>query len=109
MTTTASKFKVLTVSELLDICEVEDARDGVRNIKVNLRAGVLDLGFDETHYAIPLDRIAAPLQLLGWILHLSEKSWINAPRIAAVIQATCAHYGWDPHAMSETGGAHGPA
>jgi hypothetical protein len=51
---------------------------------------------DITRYDIPLSRIKEPIQLVGWVMQLCEKSWIDSQRIEIFCGVVSRHYGWTP-------------
>lgn len=55
---------------------------------------VLDFVYD---YSIHKDRANTPEKILGWIIHLSAKNWMTAPRLAHFAQKAFAEIGTDVH------------
>ena len=46
-------------------------------------------------YEIESERISSEMELVGWILHLSEKSWCNAKMIHSLIETVSKEKGWN--------------
>lgn len=49
-----------------------------------------------TRYDIPLTRIKEPIELVGWVMQLCEKSWIDNRRIEIFCSVVSGHFGWKP-------------
>lgn len=45
-------------------------------------------------YQIPLDRIEKPEHLLGWLWHLSQKTWFDAMVTDRLIVTVCSAKNW---------------
>lgn len=45
-------------------------------------------------YQIEWPQIDTKLKLLGWIRHVSEKSWATASMVSEMIDAVCTHWIW---------------
>ena len=46
-------------------------------------------------YEIDLDRIATKSDLLGWTVHLSEKTWMTTKYLSTFVKKVCLIKGWD--------------
>jgi hypothetical protein len=45
-------------------------------------------------YDFEVSRCDTPLKLLGWLLHLGEKTWFTNDHQAGLICVVAKHYGW---------------
>lgn len=45
-------------------------------------------------YEIEWSRLGTPLDLLGWVQHLSRKNWVDMLRIRVFIDEVCKYKGW---------------
>ena len=50
-------------------------------------------------YPIELSRISSPQQLIGWILHLSDKTWFTADHLRMLILLATKRQGWSPYTI----------
>jgi hypothetical protein len=50
-------------------------------------------------YGIEGDRVVSKEQLLGWCLHLLEKSWCTTGIIKSLIQTVSKQRGWNFHGL----------
>lgn len=55
---------------------------------------------DTPNYDIALDRCNTPEKVLGWVYHLSEKTWITSDHIRAFIKMACREHGFDYTGLS---------
>ena len=62
---------------------VEDAVKEASHIRVDGDFIVLDFVYD---YSIHKDRRRTPETIMGWVVQLSEKTWMTAPRLAHFAQ-----------------------
>lgn len=51
-------------------------------------------------YTFNLARVKTPLDLLGWIDHLTEKTWMDRARIHEFVIKVAAYKGWELHTNS---------
>ncbi len=66
---------------------------------------VHDITFDEdincvvlpNGYEVDLDRIRSPEKFLGWIDHLSQKSWMTTDLLGQVVVLVARKKGWKIH------------
>lgn len=47
-------------------------------------------------YSIPMDRVKSQEALLGWILHLLKKGWMDRKSLRKFIEVTCEVKKWKP-------------
>jgi hypothetical protein len=90
-------FEMYDMQELIAAGDEQDDLDGIKNIKIDRDSKTVDLNFDGCQYSIPMNRLRSAVHLLSWVVHLSEKNWMNAHRIRSLIVAVCKLRGWDPH------------
>lgn len=55
-------------------------------------------GYD---YEVEMSRITTPLQLLGWVSHLGNKSWTDctAERLARLVEVVAKKRGWNIYGL----------
>lgn len=57
---------------------------------------ILDCGPTRSgEYEIEASRANTPEKLLGWLMHLSEKSWFTGDHLESLIATAAAHFGWN--------------
>lgn len=61
--------------------------------KISISDGVITLNF-QYEYPIELNRVRSYNDLLVWVLHLAEKSWMNSYRLSLFITKVAEHKGW---------------
>ena len=66
---------------------------------ITISNGYISLNW-EYPYEIALSRIPDQQALLRWVLHLSEKTWMDGHRINVFIQAVAHQNGWQVHGLS---------
>lgn len=61
---------------------------------IEITDGYCTIRYGGYDYDIALDRIKNQQELLGWVYHLSEKTWMNGERICDFIDAIITHKRW---------------
>jgi hypothetical protein len=87
--TTKSKITLMTVDDLLD--EPDPRRWTIEGGYIFTTAG----GYE---YAIELTRCNTALKILGWVRHLSDKSWATSKVLRDFIDTASHAAGVDCHA-----------
>jgi len=82
----------------------ELVEEAVANIaappKVKYEAGqfILDCGpVCNGTYEIDVSRANTPEKLLGWLMHLSSKTWFTGDHLESLIAVASSHFGWRVH------------
>lgn len=57
-------------------------------------------GPDGVTYDIAFSQLKEPIDLVDWIIQLSEKTWMNNERMENFCLLVCQHYGWLPHRIA---------
>jgi hypothetical protein len=88
--------------EVLDYIQGNEIPPGQQTPVVRLERGWVIVATDwheirGDSYDIRLTRIATPLQLLGWVHHLSSKTWFDSDVAGDLIDVVCRHWGWKFH------------
>ena len=73
---------------------LENMIEEASHIRVEGDFIVLDFRYE---YSIHKDRIRTPKQVLEWTLHLSQKNWITASRLAHFAQVAFKEIGIEAH------------
>ena len=53
------------------------------------------LMWNKTGYHIEWVRLDTKEKLLGWVYHLTEKSWMDTTKLRHFIQFVHTHFGWE--------------
>ena len=53
------------------------------------------LMWDKRGYPIEWVRLDTKEKLLGWVYHLTEKSWMDTTKLRHFIQFVHTHFGWE--------------
>ena len=61
-----------------------------------IRGDILVLDPDDADYDIPLASCSTHAQIVSWVMHLSEKDWVDGEMIRMFISAACSHHGLEP-------------
>lgn len=85
-------------SKIMSLSELEKAAEAIEKTlqqKVTFdNNGIL---FPERNYWIELNRIKTKSDLLSWVMHLSEKIWIDSRMLARFISLVCEKKKWSVH------------
>lgn len=70
-------------------------------ILVSVKEGHIVIDLDELigtggDYNIPLDKCSTPTEIIGWVKHLSEKTWMTNDVMGRFVSVACAENGIDP-------------
>ncbi|EGT4306837.1 hypothetical protein AUM89_17955 [Cronobacter sakazakii] len=60
--------------------------------KVYIEEGFVIFKLEETEYEIPLSRLSSQQRLLGWIFHLTEKSWVDIEILRHFMKIVSEHF-----------------
>lgn len=80
--------EVIPGSTLLDLGECPTTP----GVEIEQDAEYLTL---DGHYHIEWSRIQNPMELLVWVLHLGEKTWMGHKDIKRFVTVVCKHRNWD--------------
>ena len=73
--------------------------DGLNEWQFNAEAQLFSVKFFWLNgvktYEIEAKRVSKQNELIGWILHLCEKSWCSAEMIQSLIETVSKHNGWN--------------
>ena len=86
-------MKPLTVTALRDLKTNEERMDKIFSFTDN-NCLIVNVVYP---YEVDLDRLPTPAHLIGWVRHLSKKTWMSTDLIAEFIDRVCQTKGWDPH------------
>lgn len=53
-----------------------------------------DRPYNSFAYDIPMRECDNPIKMLGWALHMLEKTWITKDHVRLIIMAVCDKFGW---------------
>ena len=81
----------MTLRELAEWCVEEDKK----RAKVEVVGDYVILDSENCPYEIELARIKNPQALLAWVLHLSEKNWVDFIVLKRFVFCVYEAKGWD--------------
>lgn len=87
----------MKLSQLSEYCEPREQyyRERIVYVRSN---NVLHLRL-KYDYEVDLDRIKTPANLLNWVAHLAEKTWMSSEAIRRFIQAVAEIKGFNIHGL----------
>ena len=93
--------------DFVDICSKKAQAEFVQYLKemeeLRKRIRIEDDGYITIDIVYPyefeVDRCNTPLKLLGWVYHLSEKTWATKDVLSMFILVVSEHFGWEIHSV----------
>jgi len=89
MATDQPEFKIYTCAELM---EMEPLPPATRYHPATLEVGLVDES-GRDWYRVDLEHINTAADMLGWIMHLSQKTWVTPRHLMELIEHAERHRG----------------